>query len=191
MSAPAAAPAPEEPKSGGGKGLIIVLILVVVLLLVAVGVLAFLMLGHKDKGDDHAADAPQEQPYQPASHDKAYSPSYKQFKPPAPGSAPQYFDLDQLVVNFKGEGKAKHLAVKIKMMTMFPEVVTELGNVKPILINDISAALRKKTYTEMSADDAQEKLAEELLQISRSVLDSQKVYPDLLDKVLIERFVMQ
>jgi flagellar protein FliL len=96
-----------------------------------------------------------------------------------------------MVVGFKGEGKAKHLAVKVKMKTAYPEVVTELTNIKPILINNISAALRKKTYTEMSADDAQELLAEEILKISRAALEEEKVYPDLLDKVLIERFVMQ
>jgi hypothetical protein len=43
----------------------------------------------------------------------------------------------------------------------------------------------------MNADDAQEKVAEEILTIARAALDAQKVYPDLLDKVLIERFVMQ
>jgi len=197
MAAKPAAAAPAEteveaPKKSG-NGLMIVLIVLVVVLMLAVGGLAFMMLGqkHDDKaGADHA-EAPKEEPYKPADHGKAYSPSYKQFHAPAPGSSPQFFDLEQLVVNFKGEGKAKHLAIKIKMMTNFPEVVTELTAIKPILVNDISAALRKKTYTEMSADDAQEKVAEEILAISRAALDGQKVYPDLLDKILVERFVMQ
>lgn len=193
MSAkPAAAPEEVEAPKKGGNGLMIVLIVLVVALIAAVGVLAFMMMGqkHDDKAADHA-EAPKEEPYKPADHGKAYSPSYKQFPAPAPGSPPQFFDLEQLVVNFKGEGKAKHLAIKIKMMTNFPEVVTELTTIKPILVNDISAALRKKTYTEMNADDAQEKVAAEILTISRAALDAQKVYPDLLDKVLIERFVMQ
>ncbi len=193
MSAkPAAAPEEAEAPKKGGNGLMIVLIVVIVVLIAAVGGLAFMMMGqkHDDKGADHA-EAPKEEPYKPADHGKAYSPSYKQFPAPAPGSPPQFFDLEQLVVNFKGEGKAKHLAIKIKMMTNFPEVVTELTTIKPILVNDISAALRKKTYTEMNADDAQEKVAEEILAISRAALDTQKIYPDLLDKVLIERFVMQ
>lgn len=193
MSAkPAATPEEAEAPKKGGNGLMIVLIVLVIALIAAVGVLAFMMMGqkHDDKGADHA-EAPKEEPYKPADHGKAYSPSYKQFPTPAPGSPPQFFDLEQLVVNFKGEGKAKHLAIKIKMMTNFPEVVTELTTIKPILVNDISAALRKKTYTEMNADDAQEKVAEEILAISRAALDTQKIYPDLLDKVLIERFVMQ
>lgn len=194
--APVAAEESEAPKKGG-NGLMIVLIVLVVMLIIAVGGLAFMMMsnsGHKDeaKGDHAAAaEAPKAEAYKPESHEKAYSPSYKQFHAPAPGSPPQFFDLEQLVVNFKGEGKAKHLAIKIKMMTNFPDVVTELTTIKPILVNDISAALRKKTYTEMSSDDAQELIAAEILQIARAALDAQKVYPDLLDKVLIERFVMQ
>jgi hypothetical protein len=43
----------------------------------------------------------------------------------------------------------------------------------------------------MSADDAQELLAQEILKITRAALEEEKIYPDLLDKVLIERFVMQ
>jgi flagellar FliL protein len=195
----AAAPAAEEaeaPKKGG-NGLMIVLIVLVVVLIAAVGGLAFMMLGHKDEakdGEAHAAGADAHQAaeaYKADDHGKAYSPSFKQFPPPAPGSPPLYFDMEQLVVNFKGEGKAKHLAVKVKMMTHYPEVVTALEEIKPILVNDISDSLRKKTYTEMSADDAQDKLAEELLTISRKDLEEEKVYPDLLEKILIERFVMQ
>jgi flagellar FliL protein len=191
-AAPAAATEEAEAPKKGGNGLMIVLIVLVVVLIAAVGGLAFMMMGqkHDDKPAEHA-EAPKEEAYKPADHGKAYSPSYKQFHAPAPGSPPQFFDLEQLVVNFKGEGKAKHLAIKIKMMTNFPEVVTELTTIKPILVNDISAALRKKTYTEMNADDAQEKVAAEILTIARAALDAQKVYPDLLDKVLIERFVMQ
>jgi flagellar FliL protein len=191
MSAPTAAPAEEKAPKKGGNGLMIVLIVLIVVLIAAVGVLAFMVMGQShDKKDEHA-EVSKEEFYKPQDHSKAYSPGFKQFVAPPPGSPPQFFDMDQLVVNFKGEGKAKHLAVKIKMMTNFPDVVTELTNIKPILVNDISAALRKKTYTEMNADDAQEKLAEELLVIVRKDLEAQKVYPDLLEKVLIERFLMQ
>lgn len=196
MAAKPAAPAVEEatdaPKKSG-NGLMIVLIVLVVILIGAVGGLAFMMMSqqHSAKEAGNSADAHQEEVYKPEDKAKVYSPAYKQFPAPAPGAVPQFFDLEQLVVNFKGEGKAKFLAIKLKMMTNYPEVVTELTNIKPLLINDISAALRKKSYTEMSADDAQEKLATELLQITRASLEAQKVYPDLLDKVLIERFVMQ
>ena len=182
----------EEAPKKSGNGLMIVLIVLVVVLIAAVGFLAFMMMNqsHGDKPADHA-EAPAAEAYKPEDKAKAYSPSFKQFPSPAPGAPAQYFDLEQMVVGFKGEGKAKHLAVKVKMKTAYPEVVTELTNMKPILVNNISAALRKKTYTEMSADDAQELLAEEILKITRAALEEEKVYPDLLDKVLIERFVMQ
>lgn len=183
--------AEEKPKKSGNL-LIIILIVLVVLLIAAVGFLAFMMMNqnHGEKSAEQTEQAAVE-PYKPEDKAKAYSPSFKQFPSPAPGSLALYFDLEQMVVGFKGEGKAKHLAVKVKMKTAYPEVVTELTNIKPILINNISAALRKKTYTEMSADDAQELLADEILKISRAALEEEKVYPDLLDKVLIERFVMQ
>lgn len=193
--APATAEEGEAPKKGG-NGLMIVLIVLIVVLIVAVGGLAFMMMNnsHKDdaKDGEHATAAePKAEPYKADDHGKAYSPSFKQFHAPAPGSPPIYFDLEQLVVNFKGEGKAKHLAVKVKMMTHYPEVVTALEEIKPILVNDISDILRKKSYTEMSADDAQEKLAADLLAVTRKNLEEEKVYPDLLEKILIERFVMQ
>ncbi|MBD3766515.1 MAG: flagellar basal body-associated FliL family protein [Gammaproteobacteria bacterium] len=183
--------AEEKPKKSGNL-LIIILIVLVVLLIGAVGFLAFMIMNqsHGEKSAEHAEPAAVE-PYKPEDKAKAYSPNFKQFPSPAPGAPAQYFDLEQMVVGFKGEGKAKHLAVKVKMKTAYPEVITELTNIKPILINNITAALRKKTYTEMSADDAQELLADEILKISRAALEEEKVYPDLLDKVLIERFVMQ
>lgn len=183
--------AEDKPKKGGNL-LIIILIVLVILLIAAVGFLAFMMMNqsHGEKSADQSEQAAVE-PYKPADKAKAYSPSFKQFPAPAPGAPALYFDLEQIVVGFKGEGKAKHLAVKVKMKTSYPEVITELNNIKPILINNISAALRKKTYTEMSADDAQELLADEILKIARAALEEERVYPDLLDKVLIERFVMQ
>jgi flagellar protein FliL len=181
----------EKPKKSGNL-LMIILIVLVVVLIAAVGFLAFMMMNQSqsEKSSEHSEAAAVE-PYKPEDKAKAYSPSFKQFPAPAPGSPALYFDLEQMVVGFKGEGKAKHLAVKVKMKTSYPEVVTELTNIKPILVNNISAALRKKTYTEMSSDDAQEELAENILKIARSALEEEKIYPDLLEKVLIERFVMQ
>lgn len=195
MAAPAApAEQTEEPKKSG-NGLMIVLIVLVVILILAVGGLAaYMLLGqkHDGKGDAAGSDAHQtSEAYQPETHEVQYSPKYKQFKAPLPDSPPLFFDLEQMVVNFKGEGKARHLAVKIKMMTHYPEVVTSLESIKPLLINDFSDMLRRKTYTEMSVDDAQTKLAEEMLAIARKNLETEKVYPDLLEKVLVERFVMQ
>ena len=184
----------EKPKSG--KGLIIALIAVVVVLIIAVGALAFMVMsgGHKDGGDEESGGhepAAKVEPYKPEDRSKAFSPTYRQFAQPLPGAAPQYFDMEQFVTNFKGEGKAKHLAVKIKLMTYFPELTGVLGEIKPILVDRILSALRKKSYTELNNDDAQDKLAAELLVVIRAALDEQKVYPDTLDKVLIERFVMQ
>lgn len=173
--------------------LMVVLIVVMVLLLAVIGLLAYMVLKQPEasSAETGAAPAAQAEVYKPEDKAITYSPSYKQFPAPAPGAPAQYFDLEQMVVGFKGEGKAKYLAVKVKLKTEYPEVVTELNNIKPDLINNISAMLRKKTYTEMSADDAQEQLAAEILTIVRASLEEEKVYPDLLEKVLIERFVMQ
>lgn len=194
----AAKPAPaeevtEEAPKKKVNILVILLVFVMVLLIVAVGFLGYMVMSQKSEAPPAAAEAsePKAEPYKPEDKAKTYSPSYKQFPAPVAGSVAQYFDLDQMVVGFKGEGKAKHLAVKVKMKTAYPEVVTELANMKPILINNISASLRKKTFTEMSSDDAQELLAEEILKITRAALEEEKVYPDLLEKVLVERFVMQ
>jgi flagellar FliL protein len=175
-----------EPKKG--KGLIIGLIVVVVLLIVAVAVLAFMFMGSAkdDEGDAHGAEH-----YKPIDKGVTYSPSYRQFVPPPPGSPPQYFDMEQFVTNFKGEGKAKHLAVKIKLMTYYPELTAVLAELKPLVVDKVLANLRRKTYTELSQDDAQEVLAAEILQTIRAVLDGQKIYPETLDQVLVERFVMQ
>lgn len=185
-----------EAKPKSGKGLMIALIGLVVVLIIAVGGLAFMVMSgasHKDEGDDAGGHEPaaKVEPYKPEDRSKAFSPTYRQFAQPLPGAVPQYFDMEQFVTNFKGEGKAKHLAVKIKLMTYFPELSGVLGEIKPILVDRILSALRKKSYTELNNDDAQDKLAAELLIVIRAALDEQKVYPDTLDKVLIERFVMQ
>lgn len=177
----------EEKK--GGKGLLIGLIALVAVLVIAVGVLVIsMMTSHKDEEEDsHTAAAT----YKPVDKSVSFSPVYRQFQQPIPGSPPQYFDMEQFVTNFKGEGKAKHLAVKIKLMTYYPELVAVFTEFKPVIVDKVLSSLRRKTYTELSQDDAQEMLQAEILQIIRSVLDEQKVYPETLDKVLVERFVMQ
>lgn len=174
-----------EPKKG--KGLLIGLIAVVVVLLIAIVVLAVVFMGSAKDEDEASSSAN----YKPIDRSVSYSPQYRQFQPPAPGSPPQYFDMEQFVTNFKGEGKAKHLAVKIKLMTYYPELTALFGELKPLVVDKVLATLRRKTYTELSQDDAQEVLAAEILQIIRAVLDEQKIYPETLDKVLVERFVMQ
>lgn len=182
----------EEAPKKQTNVLLIAIIAMFVLLIAVVGVLIFVLLKEPTSAAS-AGGALVEQVEQYKPEDKAvnYSPSYKQFPAPQVGAPAEYFDLDQMVVGFRGEGKARHLAVKVKMKTNYPEVVQELEHIKPDLINDISAMLRKKTYTEMNEDDAQEALAGEILKIARAALEAEKVYPDLLDRVLIERFVMQ
>ena len=75
----------EAPKKSGNM-LMIVLIVLVVVLIAAVGFLAFMMMNqnHGDKPAEHA-EAPAAEPYKPEDKAKAYSPSFKQFPPPAPG----------------------------------------------------------------------------------------------------------
>jgi flagellar FliL protein len=175
-----------EPKKG--KGLLIGLIALVVVLIIAIAVLAVMFMGSAKDEEDATVNSAS---YKPIDRSVNYSPVYRQFQQPAPGSPPQYFDMEQFVTNFKGEGKAKHLAVKIKLMTYYPELVTVFGELKPLVVDKVLATLRRKTYTELSQDDAQEVLAAEILQIIRAVLDEQKIYPETLDKVLVERFVMQ
>lgn len=172
--------------------LLIAVIGMFVLLIAVIGILVFVLLKEPATPSASEGDATEQvEPYKPEDKAVSYSPSYKQFPAPQPGTPAEYFDLDQMVVGFRGEGKAKHLAVKVKMKTNYVEVVQELEHIKPDLINDISAMLRKKTYTEMNEDDAQDLLADEILRIARAALENEKVYPDLLDRVLIERFVMQ
>lgn len=172
--------------------LLIAVIGMFVLLIAVIGILVFVLLKEPAAPSASEGDATEQvEPYKPEDKAVSYSPSYKQFPAPQPGTPAEYFDLDQMVVGFRGEGKAKHLAVKVKMKTNYVEVVQELEHIKPDLINDISAMLRKKTYTEMNEDDAQDLLADEILRIARAALENEKVYPDLLDRVLIERFVMQ
>jgi flagellar FliL protein len=190
----------EEKKSGGGKGLIIALLVVVILLIVGIGVMTFLLLS--SGGSDNNANSSETEQHASAEHgDEAtalddgvvrdYSPKFKQYDPPEPGSAPQYFAMEPFVVNFKGEGQAKFLAVNMKFMSHYPQLIADMENYRPILRNDITSLLRIQTYTDLNQDNGPDVLREKVLAKARNVLEKHNIYPDLLEDVYFERFVMQ
>lgn len=188
----------EEKKSGGGNTLLIIMVVLLFIIVLALGgLVVWLLLSQKggDEGgnkDTAAHEAPAEHGEAGGnSHAKQYSPKYKQFEPPPEDAAPQYFEMKPFVVNFKGEGKARFLAVNIKFMTYYPQLVQEMEHLRPILRNDITLLLRKQTYTKLSADDGPEVLRQEILETARQVLEKHRIYPDLLEDVYLERFVMQ
>ena len=196
----------EEKKSGGGKGLIIVLLVVVILLLVGVGVMAFLLLSGDKHAEDKAGDTEvhasaehgdghgEEGNGHDSGHAKEYSPKYKQFEPPAPEAPPTYFTMDKFVVNFYGDGQAKFLAVDLKFLSYYPQIVGEEGemeHLRPILKNDIERLLRNQHYNELDKPDGPDKLRAEILDVTRKVLEKHNIYPDLLEDVYMTRFVMQ
>ena len=90
-------------------------------------------------------------PYSYASESKElnYSSKYKQLEAPAE-RIPKYFTMDKVVVNFRGEGRAKFLAVDFKFMSYYPQIVeTEMEHLRPILKNDIDRVLRNQNYTKL------------------------------------------
>ncbi|BBP45340.1 hypothetical protein THMIRHAS_07130 [Thiosulfatimonas sediminis] len=120
-----------------------------------------------------------------------YSPKYKQFEPPAE-KIPKYFSMEKNVVNFQGEGKAKFLAIDLKFMSYYPQLVeVEMEHLRPILKNDIDRVLRSQTYTKLNTPDGPDILRQEILTTARAILEKHKLYPDLLQDVYLERFVMQ
>lgn len=191
----------QEEKKSGGKGLIIVLLVVVILLLVGVGVMAFLLLSGGDKsGEDKAAGAEVHgsaghgEEAEDIGHAKVYSPEYKQFDPPAPEAPPGYFTMDKFVVNFNGDGQAKFLAVDLKFMSYYPQVVGDAGemeHLRPMLKNDIERLLRNQHYNTLITTDGPDNLRKEILTVTRNVLEKHKIYPDLVEDVYMTRFVMQ
>ncbi|WP_029407192.1 flagellar basal body-associated protein FliL [Thiomicrorhabdus sp. Milos-T2] len=198
----------EEKKSGGGKGLIIVLLVVVILLLVGIGVMAFLLLSGDKHADEKGADTEVHASAEhgdgngdghgeeghDSGHAKEYSPKYKQFEPPAPEAPPTYFTMDKFVVNFYGDGQAKFLAVDLKFLSYYPQIVGEEGemeHLRPILKNDIERLLRNQHYNELDKPDGPDKLRAEILEVTRKVLEKHNIYPDLLEDVYMTRFVMQ
>ncbi len=193
----------EEKKSGGGNTLLIILIVFMFIIVLALGGLVVWLLLSKDKGGDEGKDKPavtasaehgegggdEENP-----HAKHYSPKYKQFEPPPPDAEPLYFEMKPFVVNFHGDGKAKFLAVTLKFMTYYPQLVGEHGeleHLRPILRDKITMLLRKQHYNELNTDDGPDKLRKEILEAARQVLEHHRIYPDLLEDVYFERFVMQ
>ena len=99
--------------------------------------------------------------------------------------------MEPFVVNFKGEGKARFLAVTLKFMTHYPQLVTDMENYKPILRNDITSLLRIQTHTEMSRDDGPDVLRTKIMEKAKEVLKKNGIFPDILEDVYFERFVMQ
>lgn len=191
----------QEEKKSGGKGIVIVLLIVVILLLVGVGVLAFLLLSGDKSGEDKSADTEVhgsaehgEEASEDAGHAKEYSPKYKQFEPPLPDAPPSYFTMDKFVVNFNGDGQAKFLAVDLKFMSYYTQVVGDTGemeHLRPILKNDIERLLRNQHYNELNKPEGPDKLRAEILEVTRKVLEKHNIYPDLLEDVYMTRFVMQ
>lgn len=123
--------------------------------------------------------------------DMSYSPKYKQLEAPEE-KIPKYFAMEKNVVNFRGEGKAKFLAVDLKFMSYYPQLVeVEMEHLRPILKNDIDRVLRNQTYSQLKTPDGPDILREELLKTARNILEEHYLYPKLLEDVYLERFVMQ
>lgn len=196
----------EKEKSGGGKGIIIILLVIMILMMIGIGVLVFMLMsgGQKEAADgaetaevhgsaEHG-EGHEEATGEADTHAKTYSPKYKQFEAPAPGSPPQYFTMDKFVVNFNGDGQAKFLAVDLKFMSYYPQLVGDTGemeHLRPILKNDIQRLLRNQHFNDLNTPDGPDKLREEILATARKILEKHNIYPDLLEDVYMTRFVMQ
>ncbi|WFE68995.1 flagellar basal body-associated FliL family protein [Thiomicrospira sp. R3] len=170
---------PEE-KKGGGKGLVIALLVVIVLLLVGIGVMTMLLL--TSSGGDKSKSEMQEV--------MEFSPVFKQYAQPRAGTPPSYLEM-KFVVNFRGEGRARFIAVDLNIMSRFPEVIEDMEHLRPILQNDIQMLLRRVTYTEISADDGQEVVRQRVLEAVRKVAEDNGIFPDLVANIFITRFVTQ
>lgn len=123
--------------------------------------------------------------------DTGYSFKYKQFKAPTE-KIPKYFSMEKIVVNFRGEGKVKFLAIDLKFMSYYPKIVeVEMEHLRPILKNNIDRLLRNQTYSQLRTPTGPDNLREALLKVARDILEHHKLYPELLENVYLERFVMQ
>jgi flagellar FliL protein len=177
----------KEEKKSGGKGLIIVLLVVVILLLIGMGVMAMMLLGgDKDKAEEKP---PVEHAFNEVPK-MEYSPTFKQYPQPAPGTPPSYFEM-KFVVNFQGEGKARFLAVDLKFMSRYPGVVEDMEHIRPVLLNDINLLLRQQTHTELSMADGPETLRQKILEAARKAANDNGIFPDLIQNVFLTRLVMQ
>jgi len=174
---------PEE-KKGGGKGLIIALIAIIVLLLVGVAVMATLMLTSGGGGE------PKPEAEQPVQEVMQYSPTFKQYPQPEAGTPPSYMEM-KFVVNFRGEGRARFIAVDLNIMSRYPDVMVDMEHLRPILQNDIQMLLRQVTYTEINADDGQEVVRQRILDATKKVAEDNGIFPDLVANIFITRFVTQ
>lgn len=120
-----------------------------------------------------------------------YSSKYKQFEAPEE-RVPKYFSMEKVVVNFRGEGKAKFLAVDFKFMSYYPQIVEiEMEHLRPILKNDIDRLLRNQTYSKLKTPNGPDELRTEVLKVTKDILEKHKLHPDLLENVYFDRFVMQ
>ena len=186
----------KEEKKSGGKGLIIALIVIVLLLLIGVAALVFMLLGASGEGKTDGAEvhASAEHGEEANSHAKTYDAKYKQFEPPLPGAAPGYFAMEKFVVNFNGDGKAKFLAVDLQFMSYYPQIVApegEMEHLRPILKNDIQRLLRNQHFNALNTVDGPDNLREEIMDVTRKVLEKHNIYPGLVEDVYMTRFVMQ
>ncbi len=121
----------------------------------------------------------------------SYPAKYKQLDAPTE-KVPKYFSMEKIVVNFRGEGKAKFLAIDLKFMSYYPQLVeTEMEHLRPILKNDIDRLLRNQTYSQLTTPTGSDELREELMTVARNILEQHRLFPDLLEAVYLERFVMQ
>lgn len=167
-----------QPEKKSGKGLIIALVVVVVLLMVGMGVMAMMLMS---SGSQDAA----------GSELVAESASpYKEYPAPPAGTPPSYYEM-KFVVNFKGEGKARFLAVDLKFMSRHPELIEDMEHIRPILQNDLQMLLRNQTHTELSQDNGQELLRQRILEIGRAAAESNGLNPEYVQNVFLTRFVMQ
>lgn len=185
----------KEEKKKGGKGLIITLIVIVILLLIGVAVMVYLLLSQQDgNGGAQTAEMHASAEHgegEQIGHAKTYSPKYKQYDPPPPEAPPGYFVMDKFVVNFNGDGQAKYLAVDLQFLTYYPQLIADMEHFRPILKNDIQRLLRNQSYNELNKPEGPDQLRAELLKVARKVLETNKIYPELLEDVYMTRFVMQ
>ena len=96
------------------------------------------------------------------------------------------------MVNLRNTKQAKFLAVDLKFMSYYPQLVEiEMEHLRPILKNDIDRLLRSQSYESLSSPDGPDKLREEILNVAREILEEHKLYPELLEDVYLDRYVIQ
>lgn len=123
-----------------------------------------------------------------------YPESYKQYSKPKNDSMPEFYAIEDIVVNFDGEGQVKYLAADINFMSYYPELVAkegDLSRLKPIILNNIQKLFRGQNFTKLNSVDGPETLRKEVLDVVRQVLEEHKIYPETLKDVFFVRLVMQ